>query len=279
MAAAAAALLRREAVRLSGEAVRHSGAWARAPPRGASAPISTGLSSLDAPLGKDELRALLLSASDPLTPSSRADFLSRIEGELGIQEEQGPTSVGLVLRHPSRDAPLARLTLEDGGLLHGCDVHRSLPVRAAAPLVERALGILRGAALPRADVLVGLPGLSEWVVEAKRWDCDAVSGEESREAVKAVALGRPRPGHSVLGEGTFRAARQAWAELARRYVRECEEAHAVGSEGQRERLWEEVELYTSLGASLEGPLHLADMSEERIRASGGAMLHLVLPVL
>lgn len=34
----------------------------------------------------------------------------------------------------------------------------------------------------------------------------------------AIALGRPRPGHSVLGRGTFAAAEPAWLALAARYA-------------------------------------------------------------
>ena len=36
----------------------------------------------------------------------------------------------------------------------------------------------------------------------------------------AVALGKPHPGHSVLGHGTFNAAQPAWETLAERYISE-----------------------------------------------------------
>ena len=38
------------------------------------------------------------------------------------------------------------------------------------------------------------------------------------EAVRAIATGVPRPGHSVVGVGTFRDGKAAWGRLAKHYV-------------------------------------------------------------
>jgi hypothetical protein len=50
--------------------------------------------------------------------------------------------------------------------------------------------------------LVRLPGLCSWVAEGQLWeDEDVVEefGQDAADAAKAVALGVPRPGHSMLG--------------------------------------------------------------------------------
>ena len=54
--------------------------------------------------------------------------------------------------------------------------------------------------------------LCAWVVETRAWE--RVDGakcgydDETAGAVEAVARGRPRPGHSVLGVGTFKVGRR-----------------------------------------------------------------------
>ena len=50
--------------------------------------------------------------------------------------------------------------------------------------------------------LVSLPGLSAWVRAGERWndaELIAACGEEAADAAKAMALNKPRPGHSAGG--------------------------------------------------------------------------------
>ena len=89
--------------------------------------------------------------------------------------------------------------------------------------------------------LDGSHGLCAWVRDTKAWERFE---EPERSAVEAVATNTPRPGHSVLGKGTFEAAKEAEkAELERKRVlrKDAEEAKrvakvAVAAMKQRERL-------------------------------------------
>jgi hypothetical protein len=77
------------------------------------------------------------------------------------------------------------------------------------------------------------------------------------EAVRAIATGIPRPGHSVIGQGTFRDARVAWERLAKEFI--------------QYRLSEEAKLYQLAGAELVNIEHLADTQPAYLMAAGGAM--------
>jgi len=79
-------------------------------------------------------------------------------------------------------------------------------------------------------------------------------------AIKAMATGIPREGHSVVGQGTFRDGEQGWDALAREFI-ELKKA-------------EEVELYVNHGATLVTIEHLADTKPDYLRSAGGAMARL-----
>lgn len=80
------------------------------------------------------------------------------------------------------------------------------------------------------------------------------------EAALAIATGIPRPGHSVVGQGTYRDGAAAWEELAKEYV--------------RLNLSEECQLYQARGAELVGIELLADTSPDYMRSAGGSMARL-----
>lgn len=79
-------------------------------------------------------------------------------------------------------------------------------------------------------------GFCQFVVETRAWEevneemVTTLSKEMSdverssldpvvmASAVEAMARGQPRPGHTVLGDGTFNAARPAWEALIQDYV-------------------------------------------------------------
>jgi hypothetical protein len=110
-----------------------------------------------------------------------------------------------------------------------------------------------------------LNGLCEWVAKGINSEEDIVAlqklqadqNDVSFEAVKAIATGIPRPGHSVVGEGTYRDGRAGWEALAREFV-----ANGLG---------EEVALYQDNNGELVAIEHLADRSEPYLRSAGGAM--------
>ena len=77
------------------------------------------------------------------------------------------------------------------------------------------------------------------------------------EAVQAIATGIPRPGHSVVGQGTYRDGQKSWEELAKEYV-------AL-------ELSEEARLYQHAGGELVAIEHLADTQPSYLKSAGGAM--------
>jgi len=84
--------------------------------------------------------------------------------------------------------------------------HPALPLFASMPLVDAALD-----EKPERMALATLPGLCEWargILSSESVSLRTTYGQLAFEAAQAVAAGRPRPGHSVLG--TFRDARPAW---------------------------------------------------------------------
>lgn len=186
--------------------------------------------------------------------------LNKLLPEATIREERTPAGWTLSLRHASAPGiTLARLCARaPGDLLIGAASHEALPLRAALPLVEHAIANC-GARL----ALAALPGLCASVAEIGEADLIAEFGEVGGGAALAVALGRPRPGHSVLGQGTFRAAQPAWAVLAARFA---ESAAA-----------QEVALFKTAGLMDSRVQLLADTSPEALAQSGGAMVMLALP--
>ena len=94
------------------------------------------------------------------------------------------------------------------------------------------------------------------------------------EAIRAIATGVPRPGHSVVGAGTYRDGQRGWEALAREYTNLVGAGHEsagldlsyVGRRGL-----EEVALYRSREAEVSRIEHLAHTAPEYLREAGGAM--------
>ena len=105
------------------------------------------------------------------------------------------------------------------------------------------------------------------------------------EAIRAIATGIPRPGHSVVGQGTYRDGMKGWVEVAREYSQLATSATAnndtdsldtttldasyVGRPGL-----EELTLYKSRDGTVTKIEHLAHTSPEYLKEAGGAMARL-----
>lgn len=109
------------------------------------------------------------------------------------------------------------------------------------------------------QALARLDGLCAWVIENMDAKAPTIASldETSRLAVEALATGEPRPGHSVVGQGTFRDGAKAWEALAKDYVKSgyCREG----------------ELYQSVGGQLVGIELQADMRPDYVQTAAGAM--------
>lgn len=145
------------------------------------------------------------------------------------------------------------------------------------PLVDAAVANCEAESGEQTQAMAAMRGLCGWVRTLLDVVENGSDGSESPamerilkldddrvayDAVKAVATGVPRPGHSVVGRGTYRDAEEAWGWLAREFAeRELED----------ERGDSEIALYGSKGAVVVAVEHLADTSEEYLRSAGGTM--------
>ena len=147
---------------------------------------------------------------------------------------------------------------------------------ACKPLLTHALSHLAEVRRWQVVALVALPGLCEWVAALPDGALESEFGSEAGGAALAVALGRPRPGHSVLGQGTFNAAAPAWEALAERHVDDLVLA-AEAAGGEEGGGGSELALYLGHGATRVGIAAMQDTSQEGIANAGGAMLAVAFP--
>eukprot|EP00978_Attheya_sp_CCMP212_P046238 scaffold379947_cov43-Attheya_sp.AAC.1 len=143
-----------------------------------------------------------------------------------------------------------------------------------SPLVDAALQDIAAANKgTNTYALARLDGLCEWVTKGLEFSGEkedqkngmasvvVLLGELSdheRMAVQAMATGIPRPGHSVVGVGTYRDGKEAWARLATAFLEESLEEDEAG-------------LYQSKGGTMVGIDHLANDSRDYLQTAGGAM--------
>eukprot|EP00978_Attheya_sp_CCMP212_P001732 scaffold3570_cov50-Attheya_sp.AAC.1 len=121
------------------------------------------------------------------------------------------------------------------------------------------------------QALASLDGLSAWVrtlldqydhvdeqaVESVAWNSAVANDKDVLESVRAIATGQPRPGHKVLGMGTYEKGRVGWEALAREY------ATLEASQ--------ESQLYESQGGTLVKMEYLADRTPRYLQSAGGIM--------
>jgi len=130
------------------------------------------------------------------------------------------------------------------------------------PLIDMALNDANGTV----EGLASMPELCRWVskgvdgkesINALQKLIDEGGDQKYFEAIKAIATGIPRPGHSVVGIGTYKDGRDGWINLAMEHIN-------MGHSDQGE-------LYKSRNAKLVGIDYLADDSKDGLISSGGAI--------
>jgi hypothetical protein len=141
--------------------------------------------------------------------------------------------------------------------------HPALPLaHAGLPLIAAARAELHQRGAERVMAVAALPGLCRQIVDEAAWlqlrsrMGEGDFNEEQPAAVEAVARGVPRPGHSVLGVGTFEAARPGIEVLALDYAQHADEDTEAGA-------------YRAAGADLAGVHYMHDTSAEAMRESAG----------
>ena len=230
----------------------------------------------------DALKALLeapdfleaVDASDGLT----AAFRERVAAapmevsRLGDPESEGggPLVYAYSVHLFGSDAPAflgtARAALwkaEGNAMLFGATPRGAcVPLDAMATLARTAANEMREFGADKVAAVARLRGLNAFLVETEAWEA---YDEPSRGAIEAIALGRPRPGHSVLGQGTFRDAEKDFTTLALGFAGRAETGEAA--------------VYREAGAHLAGINWLHDTSPEAMADSGGctAAFHFEAP--
>ena len=185
--------------------------------------------------------------------------------------------VTFVLRVQETRVAILRASMLNGttGLLVGTQCDPALTLSAVgAPLVRVALDELKARGAERVVAVAPLSGLCAWVVEHRLWEkLDATAPDHDPDqagAVEAVAKGVPRPGHSVLGQGTFAAARPAFERLASAYV-----AQAIG----RPDPDSEAAMFVHAGGEVLGINWMQATDEESLRDCAGCTAHISVTVL
>jgi hypothetical protein len=134
-------------------------------------------------------------------------------------------------------------------------------ISACTPLLQAALQDA-GSMGEQPQALASLSGLCQFIQTCFEQEDPILQQLDpiAYDACKAIATGIPRPGHSVVGVGTFHDGKVGWELLAKEFV--------------KRNLAEEVTLYESKGGQVVCFEHLADKSESYMKTAGGTMCRL-----
>lgn len=98
------------------------------------------------------------------------------------------------------------------------------------------------------------------------------------EAIRAISTGIPRPGHNVVGAGTYRDGMKGWVALSREYTQLAtttnSDAVTLDSSYVGRIGLEELALYKSRNGEVTKIEHLAHTTPEYLKEAGGAMARL-----
>jgi len=248
---------RATALATAARSVRRLGSWAakfeaaRGGPLAARQALGSELAGVFQ-LEQDAAEAATMETEAGAPPGSQLTFVLSVEG----------TAVAIIR---------AGLLQGSTGLLIGtqCDPALSYS-NVGPPLVSAAVDELRTRGAQRVLAVAPLTGLCGWVVEHELWkslDTDRPDyDEEQPGAVEAVARGVPRPGHSVLGHGTFKAARPAFEDLAKAYVAKT----ATDPDA-------EVAMFQAAGAEVLGINWMQATDPDALKDCAGCTVHLRFP--
>lgn len=207
-------------------------------------------------------------------PTIRRRFLSTVDLEtihskyqVHRRGDSGYGSREYLLVPPHHGAPdvsvAAAALLAHRNIAFGARSLLGYPLKdVCLPLVDQAVRDA-GENGEQPQAIAALDGMCDWIKGcletngSQQLELLRSNDPSAFEAVVAVATGIPRPGHSVLGMGTFRDAEAGWNLLAREFV-ELE-------------LCAEAELYRHRGARLVKIEHLADRNPTYLASAGGAM--------
>ena len=201
-------------------------------------------------LHRDEAEARALEAEANSTPGSQLTLV------LSLEE----TAVAIL-----RTA-LMPTGQSDGhtGLLIGAQVDPALSLASVGPpLIQAAREELQQRGVERVVAVAPLPGLCDWIVACTAWE-NANFDADQAGAVEAIAKGIPRPGHSVLGQGTYKAGRGAIETLAMKYATTVLMSDADA----------EVAMFSAAGAEPAGVNYMHATDPDSLRDCAGCTVSL-----
>jgi hypothetical protein len=244
------------------------------------------------------IRDALLDESDPnyplgSSPSTRVDEWKHPSGNFSfwlLRRSSAPArdaNCEYNMRVPvgeGDNADVLACVLSQGDAVLGRgQYHPEIGAIGMTPCAAAALRVMRA----DAGCFFALPGLCSWVRANECWtDVDGLkplfdehfasleteeardkAGREAMEAAKAIALGVPRPGHSVLGRGTFAAAEPAWTAMAMEFLTEDE--GVMAEHAAFVVALEQVHPTRELETIVK---HMANPDPEYLKDAGGAMV-------
>ena len=153
------------------------------------------------------------------------------------------------------------------GLLIGAQVDPALSLSTIGkPLIHAACDELRRRGAVRVMAVAPLPGLCSWIVTEEAWKRPELDADAAG-AVEAIAKGIPRKGHSVLGQGTFKAGMASISMLALEYA-DAFLRHDADSE---------VAMFLEEGAELARTNYMHAQDPESLRDCVGCTVALNFP--
>ena len=166
------------------------------------------------------------------------------------------------------------------------DESRNRLIPTCGPLLDRAISHAEKEG-EQVQAISTLHGLCDWVANLVQ-DYEKKKGQNMSNinleseivqtilkdsvtfhAVKAIATNTPRQGHSVVGQGTYSDAKDAWMKLAKLYADQIlhkKDEHVI--------MDHELSLYKSRGAESVAVEYLADTSTSYLKSAGGSMLRM-----
>lgn len=234
-------------------------------------------------------RSFFASSTDHTTLLSNAKVhcLTQEDGDSNGQRQYIllPQDISLDLAKKVDKLHLARLYAKNNVIYGAKVIQRTLGTESdvCMPLLHAALDDISSKGGEKAIALASLDGLCRWVSSVldgheqetvghatnERGDKKLhsllgqwrVHDQAMYEATKAIATGVPRPGHSVVGQGTYRDGGEGWMQIAELFVE-----RGMSAEGL---------LYEKGGGELQNIDHLADTSREGLKYAGGSMARFI----
>jgi hypothetical protein len=203
---------------------------------------------------------------------AEGEFPYGLRRYLLVQQETNPPPNSDTDGNPVNNGPtiLASLTAHCNIVFGAKSIIENYPISTLCdPLLIKALeDSSSNGQQPQA--LSALHGLTSYVKQCLEGQLESPALNEIQNdpsmyaAVKAIATGVPRPGHTVVGKGTHRDAASGWEALAKEFI---QQGHS-----------DECKLYQNHGGEMIEIELLADTKPDYLLSAGGTMARFIFVV-